>query len=107
MFTQKSVIGYLKKITGEIKNTGLHLRKVVLYGSYATNKQHKWSDIDVAFIADEFNGIGFEDTQLFSGIMIKYPKLNIQPRTYNTEDFTPDKDPFVEEILRTGIEIKA
>ena len=35
MFTQKSVINHLKKITCEIKNSGLHLRKVVLYGSYA------------------------------------------------------------------------
>ena len=107
MFTQKSVIGYLRNITSEIQHTGLRLRKVVLYGSYAKNQQHKWSDIDVAFIADEFIGIGFEDTKLFSPIMIKYPKLNIQPRTYNTKDFSPDKDPFVEEILRTGIEIKA
>ena len=107
MFTQKSVIDHLKKISGEIKKSGLHLRKVVLYGSYAKNNQHKWSDIDVAFIADEFNGIGFEDTKLFSRIMIRYPKFNIQPRTYNTKDFNPDIDPFVEEILKTGIEIKA
>jgi len=105
MFTQKSVIAHLKKISGEIKNTGLHLQKMVLYGSYAKNQQHKWSDIDVAFIADEFIGVGFEDTKLFSRIMIKYPKLNIQPRTYNTKDFSPDKDPFVEEILKNGIEI--
>lgn len=107
MFTQKSVIAHLNKIAEEIKSTGLHLKKVVLYGSYAKNEQHRWSDIDVAFIADEFIGIGYEDTKLFSRIMIKYPKLNIQPRTYNTKDFTPDKDPFVEEILKTGIEIKA
>jgi len=106
MFTQKSVIGHLKKISGEIRNSGIHLTKVVLYGSYSRNEQRKWSDIDVAFIADEFIGIGFEDTKLFSRIMIKYPKLNIQPRTYNTKGFTPEKDPFVEEILRTGIEIK-
>src|ERR1022692_2396764 len=107
MLTQKTVINKIRKIAGEIRLSGVHLNRVVLYGSYAVNKQHKWSDIDVAFIADEFIGIGFEDTKLFSQIMIKYPKLNIQPRTYNTKDFTPDRDPFVEEILRTGIEIKA
>ena len=106
MFTQKSVIAHLKKINGEINHSGLHLRKVVLYGSYAKNLQNKWSDIDVAFIADEFNGIGFEDTKLFSRVMIRYPKWNIQPRTYNTNDFTIEKDPFVEEILKSGIEIK-
>jgi hypothetical protein len=55
----------------------------------------------------EFNGIGFEDVQLFARVMLKYSALNIQPRTYNTLDFTPDNDPFVEEILKTGIEIMA
>ncbi len=64
---------------------------MVLYGSYARNEQHKWSDIDIALIADEFKGIGFEDTKLFSRVMIKYPELNIQPRTYNTKDFNPEK----------------
>jgi predicted nucleotidyltransferase len=107
MLTQKSVINHIKKLSDEIRQSGLHLRKVVLYGSYSRNEQHKWSDIDVAFIADEFIGIGFEDTKLFSRIMIRYPKLNIQPRTYNTKDFNSDADPFVEEILRTGIEIQA
>jgi len=107
MLTQKTVINHLKKIDEEIRQTGIHLQKMVLYGSYSRNEQHKWSDIDIAVVADEFIGIGFEDVKLFSRIMIKYPKLNIQPRTYNTKGFTPDEDPFVEEILRTGIEINA
>ena len=35
-----------------------------------------------------------------------YLELNIQPHTYNTKDFSPEKDPFVEETLKTGIEIE-
>ncbi len=106
MLTQKTVIKNLEKLADEIRQSGIHLRKVILYGSYSRNEQHKWSDIDVAFVADEFQNIGFEDVKLFSQLLIKRPNTDIQPRTYNTKDFTPDKDPFVEEILRTGIEIK-
>lgn len=105
MFTQRTVIKNLEKLASEIVSSGIHLRKVVLYGSYAKNQQHKWSDIDVAFVADEFKSIGFEDVKLFSLFLIKRPNIDIQPRTYNTSDFTPAKDPFVEEILKTGIEI--
>lgn len=105
MLTQKSVINQLTEMANEIKHSGLHLKKMVLYGSYSRNEQHKWSDIDVAVVADEFTGIGFDDVALFVGTLVKRPKLNIQPRTYNTRHFTPDYDPFVEEILRTGIEI--
>ena len=107
MLTQKSVINHLKEMANEIKQSGVHLNKMVLYGSYSRNEQHKWSDIDVAVVADEFTGIGFEDVGLFARTLVKRPKLNIQPRTYNTKNFTADYDPFVEEILRTGIEIVA
>src|ERR1700733_6849783 len=105
MLTQKTVIGQLKKLADEIQQSGVHLKKVVLYGSYSRNEQNKWSDIDVAFVADEFTGIGFEDVKLFVRLLVNRPTLDIQPRTYHTKDFTPDKDPFVEEILKTGIEI--
>ncbi len=106
MFTQKSVIAYLKKLADEMLASGFHLKKMVLCGSYSRNEQHKWSDIDVAIVADEFNGIGYDDVLLCSRQLSKFPKLNsIQPRTYNTKDFLPSKDPFVAEILITGIEI--
>jgi len=106
MATQKFVIKNIKIFAKEIKNTGIHLQKVILFGSYAKNTHHKWSDIDVALIADEFSGIGFYDTGLFSKVLIKYPHLNIQPHTYNTHDFAFKKDPLIEEIIKTGIEIE-
>ena len=105
MLTQKSVIKQLTNLTAEIKQSGLHLKKVVLYGSYSRNEQHKWSDIDVAFVADEFIGVGFEDVKFFVRSLSRRPTLPIQPRTYNTKDFISGNDPFVEEILKTGIEI--
>ena len=105
MLTQKSVISQLKEMANEIKLSGVHLTKMVLFGSYSRNEQHKWSDIDVAVVADEFSGIGFDDVGLFARTLVKRSSLQIQPRTYNTKNFTPDYDPFVEEILRTGIEI--
>src|ERR1700691_4565008 len=105
MLTQRTVIKNLEKLAGEMILSGIHLRKVILYGSYAKNQQHKWSDIDVAFVADEFSGIGFEDVKLFVRSLVNRPTLDIQPHTYNTKDFDVDKDPFVEEILKTGIEI--
>jgi len=60
----------------------------------------------VAIIADEFTGVGFDDVLKISRLLSNYPNLiSIQPRTYNTHDFTPECDPFVEEILKKGIAI--
>lgn len=106
MLTQKSVISHLQKYAAEVKATGVHLKKIILFGSYARNKQHEWSDIDVAMVADEFSGVGFRDIGLFAKVQIKYPYYLIQPRTYSTKDFTAKKDPFLEQILKQGIEIR-
>ncbi|MBI4646582.1 MAG: nucleotidyltransferase domain-containing protein [Bacteroidia bacterium] len=103
MVTQQSAIELINNFILEIKNSGLHLRKAILFGSYAKKTQNENSDIDVALVADEFTGFGFEDIGLFSKTLVKY--FVIQPRTYNTKYFEKS-DPFIEEIKRTGIEIK-
>jgi predicted nucleotidyltransferase len=105
MLTQKSAIERVRLFARQISESGLPLKRVVLFGSYAKNTQHKWSDIDVALVADNFNGAGFYDIALFGKTLIKKPFRSIQPKTYNTKQFTSEKDPFVDEILRTGIEI--
>jgi|SRR6185437_3417792 len=104
MVTQQIVIEEVKQFAKEVKAAGVRLRKVYLYGSYAQNRQREHSDIDVALIADEFSDIGFDDIDLFGKALIKH--IMIQPKTYPT-DYFEKGDPFIEEIIRTGIEIEA
>lgn len=106
MADKKFIIVQLKKILRELEHEGIIVRKAFLFGSYASNKQHEFSDVDVAIVADEFKGIDFDDVGLMSNVLINYPELLIQTRTYNPEQFKPSKDPFVSEIIRTGVEIK-
>jgi predicted nucleotidyltransferase len=100
-----AIIKQMNDLATQIHASGIHLRRMILFGSYAKNKQTKYSDIDVALVADEFIGVPSVDVKLFLKAMREHYMVQLQ--TYNTKDFTPDKDPFVEEILRTGIEIKA
>jgi predicted nucleotidyltransferase len=95
----------MEDFAAQINLCGIDLKRVILYGSYANNTQTKYSDIDMALVADEFSGVPSEDVKLFLKALRKH--YMVQAQTYNTKDFTADKDPFVEEILRTGIEIKA
>ncbi len=104
MVTQQAAIEEVKDLVKGIKGLGIHLRKAILFGSYARNEQRNWSDIDVALVADEFSGIGFDDIGLFGKALVHH--IEIQPRTYPT-DYFEQGDPFIEEIIRTGIEIEA
>jgi uncharacterized protein len=98
-----AIIKQMKDFVTMVNSCGITLRKAVLFGSYARDEQTNYSDIDVALVADEFCNVPSEDVKLFMKAMLKY--YMVQPQTYNTRDFSADKDPFVGEILRTGIEI--
>ncbi|OFX41824.1 MAG: hypothetical protein A2X08_00250 [Bacteroidetes bacterium GWA2_32_17] len=102
MDAQPNIIETVRNFALEIKNKGIKLNKIYLYGSYAKNMQLPHSDIDVALISDDFIGVGFVDIKKFISVLRNY--ILIQPRTYYTKDF--DKgDPFIEEIKKTGREI--
>ena len=105
MAAQSTVINLVKKFAADIKSEGVHLRKVFLFGSYAQNKQHRFSDVDVALVADEFQGFVFNDLDLFIKTKIKKAYSRIQVQTFPTAYFKKG-DSFIDEIKNSGIEIK-
>ncbi len=102
MVTQQAAIKIVQDFTNEVKSMGVNLRKVILFGSYAANRQSEHSDIDVALVADDFSGVGFLDIQRFVKALRK--NYIIQPKTFSTRDFE-EGDAFVDEVKRTGIDI--
>ena len=104
MLTKNAAIKIVGDYAREIEMQGVHLQTVIMYGSFAKDRQHEWSDIDVALVADEFTGLGFVDKKLFPYIGIKKPYIRIEAKTYPTDYFRVS-DPFIEEIKKEGIVI--
>ena len=104
MLTQNAVIETVRNYAHDIEAKGVHLRSVILYGSFAKGTQHEWSDIDVALVADEFTGFAFDDHALFPYVGIKKPYLRIETKTFPTEYFN-EGDPFIDVIKKEGIVI--
>jgi predicted nucleotidyltransferase len=103
VLTQDGAINTVKNYAREIE-AFIPLRKVFLFGSFAKGTQHEWSDIDVALVADEFEGLP-QDMRLFPRIGSKKPYVRIEALTYPT-DYFMQSDPLIEEIKKTGIVIK-
>jgi predicted nucleotidyltransferase len=103
MVTKESAIKTVESFAKDIVDSGINLKKVILFGSFAKNTQNENSDIDVVLVADEFIGIGFKDIKLFIDVLIEY--IRIQPKTFPT-DYFDNGDPFIEEIKKDGIEIR-
>ena len=102
MLTQDAVIETVRNYARDIEAHGVHLRTVILYGSFAKGTQHEWSDIDVALVADEFTGFTFEDYDLFPYVSIKKPYIRIEAKTYPT-DYFREGDAFIDIIKKEGI----
>ena len=100
MFTRDAALAHVKAFAADVRRLGVPLRQVILFGSYARDTQHEWSDIDVALVADSFTGAGPLDVRQFGHLMGNY--VVIEPHTFQTAYFA-DGDAFTEEIKRTGI----
>ena len=103
MFTKRIAVQQIKDLIVEINKTGIKPKRAMLFGSVAKEKTHKYSDIDVAIWADEFCGSPTFDYELILKSLRNFPDIELH--TFNTND-TKDNHPFVEEIEKSGIEIK-
>ena len=87
-----------------IEANNIHIDKAILYGSYAKGSFTELSDIDLALVSEDFEGIRFSDREKIRKFSIQI-NSDISPMTYRPEDFTED-NPFVVEILKDGIVIR-
>ncbi len=82
------------------------VKKVLLYGSWATGQAHADSDIDVAVIIDSDDHCNRIDigAALFHYAFDADPR--IEPRCiFRDEYLSPEPCSILEEIIRTGIEV--
>jgi uncharacterized protein len=104
MVNQSIAIKIVHDYLHEIRALGVSIRKAILFGSFARNQQHEWSDIDVALVADDFIGIAALDKDRFRLLHLLPKFINIETHTFPTIRFEKG-DPFIEEIKKIGIEI--
>jgi predicted nucleotidyltransferase len=97
-------------ITSIVKNYADEVRqimpvvKVILYGSYAKGTATEQSDVDVCFFLKNFGNKSKHDIMVsLLGFIYKY-NIYIEPNVFEESDLYDD-NPFVKEVLRTGIEI--
>ena len=98
---KKAVRNYIKAL----RNQGIPVKEVILFGSCARGGNRDESDIDVAIVSDAFSGDRFEDRRrivpLRRGI-----DSRIEPIPLTPEQFASGGN-LIDEIKQTGIKIAA
>ena len=93
----------IERFLEELKKNDINIEQAVLFGSYAQGTFTKWSDIDLAIVSSDFEGDRFKDRDKIRRIKLKISS-DLEPIPYPPNEFTPD-DPFVKQILKTGINV--
>lgn len=102
----KGVTQEIQKYINDLQSDRLPIRKVVLFGSYAQGRQHQWSDIDLCIVSPKFKNTFSALQYLWSKRKLTNIKYAIEPVGFSPKDFSDRYDSLIQEIKRTGIEIK-
>lgn len=83
---------------------GIRVEAVVLYGSFANGEPHEWSDIDVAVISPDFEGLPINRRQsIISKLTWRARDGRVEPIGYPSSEYrSPGPNSFLREIVRTG-----
>ena len=86
-----------------LREHNIPIRQAILFGSYARGDYNEWSDIDIALVSEIFEGSRIKDKNKIRKITLSVGS-DIEVLPYSIADFAED-NPFVKEILNTGIRI--
>lgn len=95
----------VKDFITEVAKQNPGLVTAYLFGSYSKKSQTEESDIDIALIIEHLNDLDKFDLQVRLMLLAPGFDIRIEPHLFSMEDFNTG-NPFINEVKRTGIEIK-
>ena len=100
-----SVIDVTKNYVSDVCHV-FPVDKAILFGSYAKGTAGEQSDIDICFFLNNYGGKERVEIIIeLLGLIRGYKGAYFEPIVFPTSEIQND-NPFVKEILRTGIEIE-
>lgn len=95
---KKYAINISKKFSKEVKNL-FPIEKIVLFGSFARGTNHKWSDIDLAIVVNNYEYDYFKTYRKLGDVTFKLD-ARIEPIII---DKTKDYSGFLKTVYEEGI----
>ena len=96
---KNTINSYLRALS----RNDIPIKEAILFGSYARGNYQKWSDIDIALVSDIFEGNRIDDKNKIRKITLSVSS-EIEVIPFSPNDFNL-QNPFVKEILTTGIRL--
>ena len=103
---EKDIAEKIEQLRGTLKKKGIRVTKIILYGSRASGKHHKDSDIDVAIVSPDFGKDRVEEGMMLFEIACdidpRFEPVPLSVKSYKKDTWVP----LIYEIRKNGKEIK-
>ncbi|MFA6597762.1 MAG: nucleotidyltransferase domain-containing protein [Ignavibacteriaceae bacterium] len=103
--TTKEISEIVRRYRAILLEAGFPLERIILFGSFASNKQKVYSDIDVAVVLKNYSSDRFIARLELMKYSREFEEV-IEPHPFLTNEFDKS-NPFVCDILENGIEVSA
>jgi len=100
MFTRQDIVKSVDEFVISANENNIIIEKILLFGSYALGKPHKYSDIDLAVFSPQFNGYHYQNNKLIQHTK-RLPQMQLH--LYHIDEY--DDDLFVQEIKKYAIDV--
>ncbi len=94
-------INLIKKYKDVLRDAGIPVSKIILFGSYAKGKAKPWSDVDICVVSNAFGKDSHEELVRLMRLTSKVDDM-IEPHPYHPKDLEDPFDSLAYEIKRTG-----
>lgn len=93
-----------KNYADEVKKSGINLKGMYLFGSRIKGNNHKWSDLDIGLITNDFAEDRIAGLSKLFYLGTKVSEI-IEPHLFTEVEFQDKYDSLATEIKRTGVKV--
>jgi len=101
---KKKELGSINQYIELLKQEGIDVSKVILFGSYAKGTAKPESDIDIAVVSSQFGKNNLKEMMLLRRIALKIDS-HIEPLPFSPREINDRYSTLAQEILKHGIAI--
>lgn len=91
-----------RKFVRDVQKEGVRLHKAFLFGSYATGRAHRGSDIDIALISPDLSGWVDDLEKIQNALRNRDPRIE---SVHFPPDTFVDENPLAWEVKKKGISL--
>ena len=99
---EKKELNLINKYINLLKQKGIKVSKVILFGSHAKGKANPDSDIDIAVISSQFGKNNFKEMMLLHKLALEIDS-HIEPIPFTPQDLDDRYSTLSQEIKKYGV----